>query len=77
METTERFVEDTRKSGGDTRRLGRDREDTDWKMQRDPRYEMQRDLRKTLGKIQRDPEDIHGDPEEIQEDSRSREIRRR
>jgi hypothetical protein len=37
METTERFVEDTRKSGGDTRRLRRDREDTDWKMQRDPR----------------------------------------
>jgi hypothetical protein len=37
MKTTERFVEDTRKPGGDTGRLGRDRGDTEWKMQGDPR----------------------------------------
>jgi hypothetical protein len=69
-------VEDTRKPLGDTGRLGRDRGDTEWKMQEDLRWEIHRDRRKILGKILRDPEDIHGDPKEIEEDLRSREIRR-
>jgi hypothetical protein len=37
METTERFVEDTRKPVGDTGRLRIDRDDTEWEMQENHR----------------------------------------